>query len=278
MQVPNDLWFSLAQVFVGLFFVGAAMYKANSFFIEHDRTLLGHVEYWISLGLPPKWYGEFLLWFLHLPYGQSILEITIILSQGVAGFLLMIRHKTFVAGLLLLFVQINIFLCTFSNTGFNQFVGLSVWIALLYVFSYGKDGIGEKRWTLLTMILFLLQMLYLWNRLIAGDPWISSVPVQAMHVQTEIMSFSPLWKMFVVWMASFTIGKVLWASVWWLQLVGALLMLTKRTRLVGGALVLLLLMIQTLTWTNSITSHGVIAVLTFYLWTTREEAFQRQKK
>lgn len=268
-QLPEDIWVRCAETLLGLFFVGAALYKIESYYIIGDQSLKSHFDYWISMNLPPQWYRALVRTVFALPFGERLLEFTVIGLQGVAGAMIIAHMGKRTAGWMLLFVQLNIFLGTLGNTGFNQFVGISLWAALFFVLQ-GRDGTWKrKRWQALTLGLFLLQLLMAWNRLGAGDPWMHAVAWQRESLLRETVSSAYWWKAMVLGISDSFVGGVLWAGWWW-ALLGATIILLTPWRLYAGALLLLLMVCETLTWTNAVTSHGVMSVLVLYLWSAQE--------
>lgn len=264
----DDFWVRTAQIFVGLFFIGSGFFKLFNYFIIGDQSLAGHFQFWIDNGWPPDWYLPFMHW------GQSNpvpLSIVVIAMQFIPGFLLLINWRVREAMSALLLVQIGIFLGVLGHLGFNEFVGISLWIVLFYVLKpKGSLDWNLKKWRIFTFLLIGLSLLQLYNRYAPGDPWISAAAWQREHLAADVMSVSVLWKQFILWISSGSWGEYLWAGSWWIQLACTLLLFT-RWRLIGGAGLLLFAMGHVWTWMNAVTSQGVLWVLAWYVWTTQEE-------
>lgn len=277
-RLGGDTWVYAAQILAGLFFIAASVYKLDSFFLTGDQTLHGHFAYWESMGLPPMWFRAFMHWMFAMPWGEKFMEAGATGLQAVAGFLFLINRKTRFAGVCLLFIQSLVFLGTYHHLGFNEFVGLSLWIAVYFVLRPHEPSAMKKRvWQFLTLGIVVLSALYVYNRYRVGDPWISSVTWQRHHFAAEIMPTAFWWKQIVLAISSTSVGMALWASVWWIELLCTCGLLTKY-RLPAGAILLLLAILRTLTWINSITSQGVLTVLTLFLWVVQEECMQRTAK
>jgi hypothetical protein len=265
----------IAQYLIAFFFIAASLYKIESFFLDHDQTLRRHFEFWISLNLPPMWYRSLMFWMMGLPHGEQAMEASATLLQFIPAIMLLANYRTRLAGWLLAVIQVNIFLATFYHPNFNEFVGGSLWICLFFILRK-NDGTWNKRaWQVLTGLLFVWAAVFVRNRFNAGDPWLSSVPWQRLHLQADVLSIAYPWKTMVLWLSGTTVGAILWAGVWWMELAATFLLLT-RLRLYGGAALLIFAMLRTLTWMNSITSEGVLATLILFLWVAQEEALQHR--
>lgn len=269
---PLGPWTLAAQVLVGLFFVAAAYHKVFIYFID-GRSIMDDFAYWESSDFPPHWYR----WFVHaidaLPYGSRFMEISVIGSQGVAGALLAFNRRTRIAGWLLLFVQANVFLGTFHHRGFNEFVGVSLVTALVFVLRNASGRFSPAAWRAVTWSMASVTALYLYNRGVMGDPWTESFAWQRLDLQQDVMSTTWAWKASALWLADLPFGAYLWAAPWWISIALTGLLFT-RLRPYACAGLLLFAILRTLTWTNSITSQGVVFVLLYFLWlaTDRENA------
>ncbi|MBI3618585.1 hypothetical protein HY213_00950 [Candidatus Peregrinibacteria bacterium] len=284
---PKDFWIRVVQTFVGLFFLGAAMFKVTIYFGPHARSLTDDFAYWTRNGWPLHAYRVMMEWLFSIPHVISVLEVLTILLQAIPGFMLVTNIKPRLAGMALLLFQINIFLGTFHQTGFNEFVGMSLWIAAFFMLR-PKTGPARrsppeadeggrwnrKLWHAMTLIVFLTTLLFLYNRSLQGDPWPSAYAWQRMHLQQDVMSTALWWKRMVLALSQGTIGQILWTSHWWMELALCFLLLT-RWRLQAGAVLLVLAILRSLTWMNSITSQGVLTVLFLFLWMVQEEVMQR---
>lgn len=263
-------WVFAAQLFIGSFFIAAAYYKITIYFVE-GRSIADDFSYWEGNGWPPMWYR----WFIHalfdLPYGHRILELSVIVSQAAGGILLCINRGTRAAGWVLLFVQCNVFLGTFHHRGFNEFVGISLWVAAFFALRPRSGTFAPRAWKLLTVALAGFAALYLYNRYVMGDPWTSSFAWQRLDLQQDVMSSSWFVKRTALWIASLSFAPVLWASVWWTSCACVPLIFTPW-RMHAVALLTVFAILRTVVWTNSITSQGVFFVLLYFLWMAYEDA------
>lgn len=269
---PRDstFWRYIAQVFIGLFFCAAAYYKlTDSFFGMADVPLNVVFDYWMKQGYPVWFYKNLML--MAAPY-LGYVSAAVILMQGLFGLMMIYNVGKRTAALILFLVQINIFLATFHHTGFNVFVGLSLWIALYYLL---QQYIEMRRWiwAALTVALCTLIALHLRIRFSAGDPWISAYGWQRQHFVQNVMSISPLIKHIFLWISQGTIGMYLWAGMWWLQGVLAIGLLT-RWRLQSGIVFVLYSYFRAIVWTNVVGSDGVLWTLVLFIFITQEEFLQ----
>ncbi len=277
--LPEERWVYVVQILIGLFFIGAATFKTFSFIILNDQHLEGHFAYWVSMGLPPTWFRILIEWMFTLPYGEEFMEISTILLQIVPGFLLVINRYTRIAGFLLLYIQSIVFLGTFFHLGFNEFVGLSIWIAL-YFACRPSDPKHWKPWAwkIFRAGIVLLMGLYLYNRFHSyQDGLLSSFEWQRNEMEQEVMSIHPLWKQLHLYLFQGTIGAFIITSFWWIQL-GCVVTVLTRWRLYAGAILLSFAVYRCLTWTNAITSQGVLTVLFLFLWLAQEELLMRRSR
>jgi hypothetical protein len=277
--LPEERWVYVAQILTGLFFIGAATFKTFSFIILNDQHLKGHFQYWISMGLPPGWYKALILWMFTLPYGEEFMETSTILLQLIPGFLLLINKYTRLAGFLLLYIQSLVFLGTFFHLGFNEFVGLSIWIALY--FALRPSDLTQWKpwaWKIFRGGIIVLFCLYLYNRYHSyGDAWPSNMVWQQAEFKQEVMSIHPLWKQLNLYLFQGEAGHLILASFWWIHLACVILLFT-RYRLYAGAVLLSFAIYREITWTNAITSQGVLTVLLLFLWLTQEELLMRKSR
>lgn len=268
---PADGWVGVARIFVGLFFLSAALYKFGDFFLVGNQTITLHVQNWINIGWMPQWYQWIILHLLALPYGNITIEVLTILLQGIPAILLIVRKYTRVAGVLLLLVHLNI-LSALSLLPFgDELTGWAVWIALFFV----CFPMSRRTWRLLTFVLIGLLFLHLYNRVtLADDQWPSSVAWHRIHLEQDIMSIHPLWKSMALAFSATIIGWAVWAAIWWVEVLLTFVLFT-RWRLYGGAVLLGIFILKALTWMSAMTSHGVLMVLTLFLWTVHEERTRR---
>ncbi len=262
----SAFWRYLPQCLLGLFFVSAATFKLKySFFGIADVPLSDVFRYWISEGFPLSAYQSFME---HaMPYSKLLAALVIAL-QGMVGVLLVMNTRTVLAGYLLLFLQINIFLGTFHSRAFNDFVGISLWIALYFIL---RDWLRHpKVWLAMTAVFIGLEWFNVFIRYGAGDPWLSAFEWQRAHFAQNVMSVSPHLKQWVLIATRGAIGPWLWASMWWLHLGLSMGMLT-RYRLQFAVVLMILHLSRTIIWTNAIGSEGVLWILALFLWMTHEE-------
>lgn len=272
LMIARRGWVPVAQTLVGLFFIAAAMYKVQSFFVAGDQSLTRHFEYWVSMDLPPQWYRSLMHTVLGIPGGEKTMEILALTLQAVPGLLFVLNRRTRLAGFLLLIIQTNIFLGTFHHLNFNEFVGGSIWICFFFLLRENDGTFTSRNWNVLTWSLGCWAALFAYNRYMVGDPWLTSVAWQQNHLRNDVLSVAYTWKTLVLWFSSTPIGALAWASVWWVSAVSTVMLFLRRTRLCGGSLLLMFAILRTLTWMNAITSEGVLAVLILFLWVTQEEA------
>lgn len=263
-------WMFVMQLFLGTFFVASVYYKYTIYF-EEGRSIAGDFGYWESNGWPPMWYRWFIHFLLDLPQGHRVLELSVMALQGIGGITLVTNRYTRIGGWALLFVQTNVFLGTFHHRGFNEFVGLSLWMAALFAFRPKSGMYPAWAWKLFTVGMAGLTALYLYNRYWMGDPWLSGVEWQRHDLQADVMSSAWMIKRVVLAVAHTRVGEYLWASTWWIN-VACVALTATRFRMHGVAILTLYAILRTITWANSVTSQGVLFVLLYMLWMTEEDA------
>ncbi len=263
-------WAFVAQLFIGCFFVAAAYYKITIYFGE-GRSIAGDFGYWEWMGWPPMWYRWFIHAILNLPYGHRMLEISVIILQASGGALLVANRYVRSAGFILLFVQANVLLGTLHHRGFNEFVGVSLLIAAFYAWRQSSGGYSPRIWRGISVALAGLTALYLYNRYLMGDPWPSSFEWQRLDLQQDVMSSSWTIKRTALAIASLPFAATLWASPWWISGASIPFIFT-RWRMHAVTVFLVFAILRSITWTNSITSQGVLFVLLYFLWMTNEDA------
>ena len=91
------------------------------------------------------------------------------------------------------------------------------------------------------------------------------------------MSVSLYWKALVLWLMALPGAAYAYATLWWIRIPITLGLLT-RFRLTCGALLLCGWIFTSWTWMNSVTSVGVLWVLTLFLWCTQEYAQRENLK
>ena len=265
---PLTGWPRVAQIFVGLFFVGIGYYKLKfSFFGMHAVALDQVFQSWMHEGWPLWGYRQFLEW--SLPHAGWLGGV-ITTCQILAGIMLVYGVRVRVAALILLFVQLNIFLATFHSRYFNVLVGLSLWLGVFTLFQP-----SQRLWRWLIGAFVLIAGLHLYLRYADfGDAWLSAVSWQRADFAKNVMGISPALKHVVLVFTASAPGRLAWAGVWWLELAATLGMLT-RVRLQSVALLLIIFIIRTLLWTNSYGPESVLWVLTLFTVLTYDEQLLR---
>jgi hypothetical protein len=274
-QLPADFWVRISQIFVGLFFLGAAFYKLQNYFLVGDQSLTAHFEFWIRNGWPPQWYVSVMRQMLRY---ENFFEAATIALQTIPAALLILNRKVHLAGMILLLVQLNIFLGTFHHRHFNEFVGISLWLALFFFLKpeFGHSW-NPRTWNILRLMLILLLSLQLWNRYLLGDPWPSEMTWQREHLAADVLSVSLAWKWLALSLGASSFGTLLWASVWWLKVACTVFLLTPWRR-VSSTTLLVIALFQSWTWMNSLTSQGVLWILVLFVFAAQEYAHIRLKK
>ena len=261
---PLGPWTFVAQLLIGLFFLAAAYHKILIYVVD-GRTIVDDVAYWESMSLPPRWYTALLHWMFSLPYGHRVLEIAVMLLQGIGGVFLLLNRRIRLAGWMLVFVQANVFLGTFHHRGFNEFVGVSLIMSLYFALRPRNAQWNARAWNAIVVLTAADTVLYLYNRWNMGDPWISSVAWQRLDLQQDVMSTSWAWKSAVLRLSETSIGPLLWTAPWWMGAALVAFVLWRKTRSYALAGLTILAILRTLTWINSITSQGVLFVLLYFL-------------
>lgn len=264
-----SFWRYLPQLLLGFFFVSAAYFKLRySFFGIADVPLDQVFHFWMNEGFPLSVYGSFMTFML--PYSRLVAALVIAL-QATVGVLLVCNYRVRLAGALLLFLQVNIFLGTFHSRAFNGFVGISLWLAVYFVFhSRWKH---PRAWFMMTLLFVAIDWFHLYVRYLSDDPWLQAYAWQRVHFAQNVMSVSPYLKQWVLFATGGALGPWLWASMWWLHLGLSIGMLT-RYRLHFAAALMVLLFSRTVIWTNTIGSEGVLWLLILFLWMTQEEGIR----
>lgn len=259
------------QFFLGFFFVAAAYLKATEgLFGRHTGTLAWILENWKNNGFMPPWYDGFTDAFL-IPNATAI-AITVIILQGASGVLLIAGKHERLAGALLFFVQLNIYLATYDQLELRVFNSQAMLIALFF---FARPHMHGSVWRLFTSALVLIGLVHLYGRYaLFGDPWTTAYFWQRPHFSAYVMSAWPGLKYFSLWFTSGKLGPVLWASAWWMKLVLMLGMLT-RYRLQAGIGWFVFVTVITMVWLNAFSCEGVFWVLTMYLWVEHERYLQK---
>lgn len=263
------VWRYMPQFFVGLFFLAAAYLKwSEALFGPHRIALDVIFQHWLDHKLPLGPYAEFMKF--ALPYADVLAWVTL-LFQAAAGLLLILNIAVPVAGGILFFVQLNIYLATYHHPELLILGSQALWLGLFF---FARKEMNGRLWTLMTCALSLIGLLHLyWRMKLFGDPWFSSYTWQRTHYATDVMSSWPGLKVFVLWLTSGSTGPLLWVSLWWIKIVLALGLLT-RYRLYFGAAWLITIFIGTLVWFNAWTVEGVFWVLVLFVWLTHEWILQ----
>lgn len=267
-------WCRTAEIVVGFFFLGAALYKLRNYILIEDSHLLGHFQYWKDEGWVVSWLPMILDPILTYPGGEQALEILVILLQAIPGFLLVYGRGTRFAGLCMVLIQTIVYLGTYHHRHFNEFVGISIWIGFFFLLQgkrWKRDDWNFWWWQAVTLGLMYFVALYAWNRYWMGDAWLVNMPSMREHLGEYVVSSSVVWKEFVLDITSFYWVQVLWAGIWWLTVGLIPLLIWPKTARFAGAALLLLATFRSMTWLNVYESQGVLWVVVLFLWTTHAE-------
>lgn len=267
---PSALWRYVPQLFIGLFFLSAAFLKEYEALFGPNRYSLGQIlQVWIDQQWGLGWYMNFLAWMN--PYAD-VLAVLVIIGQAVAGLSLVLNYRTRIAGVLIFFIQLNVYLAVYHQIELRNLNAEALWIGLFF---FARPEMRGRLWTLMTYALALFLLSHLYGRMtMFGDPWTSSFAWQFEEFTFTSMSSWLGLKNFVVWFYSGKYAAVLWAASWWIKLALALGLLT-RYRLYAGAALLVYMFGVTLVWMNTFTCEGVFWVLILYVWLTHEREIQQ---
>ncbi len=273
----NAFWCRMAEILMGAFFLGAALYKLRNFFLVADSHLIDHFQYWKNEGWVASWLPFFLDPILRQPTGEKILEALTILLQFIPGFLWVYGKGLRTGGFSLLIIQSMVFLGTLHHRHFNEFVGISVWVAVFFLLQKDRFTLNTRNWwwwKAMTVSLAGFVALYCWNRYLIGDPWPSQMGWMHDHLYYYTVSSSLWWKNAVLFVTQFWWGQVLWAGVWWATVLMIPLMLFGKTARFAGAVLLTFAVFRAITWLNVYESQGVLWILVLLLWTTYAERYR----
>jgi hypothetical protein len=267
---PEAVYRYLPQFFIGLFFLSAAYLKATEGLFGDFRSPLGAIlQHWMNGGLTPDFYKP--LVYLMMPYGDSI-AIIVILMQGIAGILLIINRQTRLAGLLLFFVQLNVYFATYYQLELRV---LNSQAMLMGVYYFARGDMKGRMWGAFTYALVVVGLMHLAGRVILfHDELLTSFQWQRNHFAAYVMSSWPGLKYFVLWATSGKFGALMWTSFWWIKLCLILGMLS-RYRFYAGLGWLVMSFLITLVWLSAFSCEGVFWVLTMFLWVTHEYTLER---
>lgn len=268
---PEAVSLYLPQFFVGFFFVAAAYLKATEgLFGPHPSPLAWIVEGWkTTSGFMPHFYYGFADAVI-IPYANFFAVIVIAL-QGALGILLIGNRQVRLAGALLVFVQLNIYLATYAQLELRVFNSQAMLLGLYFL---ARTEMRGTVWKLMTFAIVVIGLVHLYVRYAHfGDAWTEAYFWQREHFSAYVMSAWPGLKYFTLWLTAGKIGPVLWASAWWIKLVLILGMLTPY-RLQTGIAWLLFVIITTLVWLSAFSCEGVFWVLVMYVWVTHEHHLQ----
>jgi hypothetical protein len=265
MKTPLlPLWQRLAELFVAFFFLTSAYLKATeSFFGLHSVPLSTAWNYWMGRGWTLSWYKPVLQFFL--PYEQGI-AVLVILAHGLFGLSLLFQVYRKPAALLFLFIQINLLFATFFGWGFLVMVFASLWMGVYYCTS---TPVREKYWPCFTAGIIIFQALLIIGRIQHNDFLLSSFTSQYEHFHREVMSAHIVIKQCIAWCVQGKFGALLWILPFYLHLVFFGLLFT-RLRLFAAEIILMLLTLRALIWTNVMGAEAVVHVLLWYIWITEE--------
>lgn len=264
----------MPQFFIGFFFLAAAYLKATEGLFGPSKSELGWIlESWKGSHVMP----DFFVWFadsILIPHA-TFFAIGVILLQGTAGVLLMGNRYVRLAGVMIFFVQLNVFLATNNQLELRV---LNAQALLMGVYFFAGEEARGRLWTLMTVLLVFLGLTHLYGRYAYfGDAWPAAYFWQRQHFSEYVMSSWPGLKYFTLWVTSGTSAPYIWAAAWWIKLALVLGLLT-RYRLQCGIAWLCFMIPITMIWLNAFSCEGVFWVLTLFLWVTHEHELQRERK
>ncbi len=267
---PTAVWRYVPQAFVGLFFLSAAFLKWwESLFGPHRFSLSQVFDSWLGQRLGWEPYMSFMHW--SQPYADQ-LAVVVIACQAIAGFLLVMNYRTRVAGLLIFFVQLNVYLAVYHQIELRNLNAEALWLG---IFFFARPEMNGRLWTLMTYALAIAMFTHLTGRyFMFGDPFPGNFGWQFEQFTYTNMSAWPGLKIFVAWVFSGRSGPQLWAASWWIKLALSIGLLT-RYRLHAGAALLVYMFGVTLVWLNTFSCEGVFWVMILYVWVTHELELQR---
>ena len=267
-------WLAASRTLMGLFFLSAALFKLNNYFIDADQTLSGHLQYWIDNGWPPQWYlGPMRFAQEH----EKLIAALIVALQGLAGVAWITNRYVRQITIPVLVLQIGIFLGTYHHWSFTEFVGISLWFCAYFILCPpDPQKMGKWTWRILTWALAGFLAVHIRNRIYYEDPWLTALPLQMGNLKADIMSISLAWKTTILWLSTFPGAAYIYAGFYWIRIPLVLGLLTKW-RLYAGSAFLVLWILTCWTWMNSATSHGGLWVLTMFLWCTQEYVLQKRQ-
>lgn len=274
-QPEKGGWIYAAQLFVGLFFLGAALLKFNTYFVSLKGDLGVHLQYWIDSGWTPNWYA-WLIETIAKPHAKVVAGFVIAI-QGLGGLLLAVKSYTRTAAFFLFALQLNIFIGTFLSLDFVEFVGLSLWLMVFYFCMPTQlEHYNQKIWKTLIVILCALCLMQSYNTFQAGDHNLASFWGKVSYLQQDAMSAHPLIKQYTLAAMHTTYAPYLWVFLWYTRIVLALLLLTKW-RLQAGCALLLFWVGTSAIWTNAGASQNTLWLLTLFVFVTMEQYLQFKK-
>lgn len=270
---PTAVWRYVPQFFVGLFFMSAAFLKAwESLFGTHRFSLARIFDSWLGQRFGVGFYMHFMQW--SQPHAD-VLAAIVIACQVIAGLLLVLNYRTRIAGVLIFFVQLNVYLAVYHQIELRNLNAEALWIGLFF---FARPEMNGRLWTLMTYALALLMLSHLYGRIMMfGDAFAGNYVWQYEQFTYGNMSSWPGLKLFAAWIFSGKNAALLWASSWWIKLALSIGLLT-RYRLYAGAGLLVYMFGVALVWLSTFSCEGVFWVMIFYLWVTHELELQRSTK
>jgi hypothetical protein len=267
---PEKLWPYMAQFFVALFFLAAAYLKASEGILSNNSADLKVIfDNWIANGMPVGWYGHIMI--MLEPYA-TLLAVLVIIGQAVVALLLLHNLATRTAGALLIIVQMTILLAVYNHMELRVINLQAVWLGLYYL---TRGELKGRMWMAMTYALVVIGGLHLYVRFVQfGDPWLSSVEWQRNYFMEYAMSSTVWIKQFYLMLTAGKIGAFHWAASWWIKVVLTLGLLT-RHRLWFGAVLLVMLILQTIVWLDTWTCEGVLWVITMFVWVAHQYMLQK---
>ncbi len=261
----------IAEIFLGLFFLGTAIWK---WYAGSDFSLQWSLRTWEQHGWIPHWYSSVLR---PLVAHETLLTWGIILLQGSAGALIVLNRHRLIAGILLLSVQLGIFLATFFKLSLREFTGLSLWFALYCIATTGSGRVRSLRlWSLLTLLFSVLYLSHLLNVMEHGQHLLSEVDWQRRSFAADMMPVSVTLKWFVYEITGGEFGAYLWIAPFWIQALAFPFLFT-RYRLIAGAVLLVIEVGRAWLWISTLGGYATLWVLVPYLWCTMEFEMEEEK-
>lgn len=265
----HGAWVQVSQAFMGLFFMSSGSWKLYNYFITGDQYMYHHMQYWLDKGWPPWWYAWFMKNFVM--FHDTTFAILVVLLQFVPGFMILMNIRARLAAFFLMFLQILVFFGVFGHTNFNEFVGLSIWMALFYVLKPANPAdMNQKVWLLMKVLFLIPAGLFLYNRWNYDDPWMKGFLYQKDQLTKDVMSSHIYIKLALMWLIQFKIVMWIWIAKWWVRVLMVSLLLVPRVSVYAGAVLLSMHVLQVIVWLNGTTGQGTLWVVGTFMLVTMD--------